>query len=151
MPWQTISEADLLTKISGAELDAFRSSALATGQDDPVAETINSQVLLARGFIAACRNNKLGAGPSIPDMLVSPILDLIVMDVMSRSAGIILDPDGQRRRNADKAMSILRDVSACRVMLPRPTTPTTEQIGYQSPTLHTDRRPQYNRNSQNGI
>lgn len=134
--WQTVTEADVLTKISGDELTNFRAAALAPAQVDPLAEVIENAVRMVRSYVVACRNNRLNAGSTVPHALVGVTVDLVVPQMMTRAAGIILDPDGVRRKAADEAMRILRDCAACRFMVERPQTPDTEQIGYQSPSFH---------------
>lgn len=138
MAWQTISENDLLQKISGSELAAFRAAVLGNTQGDPVAECITNQVETARGYIARNINNlPLNAGETVPHKLVGPVTDLIILDIMSRAAGTVIDPDNIRRKNAERATALLRDVARAMFVIEEATTADTEALSYARPSIHT--------------
>lgn len=139
--WREITENDLLLKISGPELAAFRAAALETGQTDPVASVITQQVDLARGYIARCTNNlPLNLGETIPSKLIGSVVDLIIMDIMTRAAGTILDPDGVRRKNAERATRLLMEVARCMFVIEEATTVDTEKLSYAHPSFNTQDR-----------
>ena len=149
--WRAITEADLLNKISGAELTAFRASVLADGQGDPIQTAIDQQSEIARGYIGRCQNNfPLGAGLTLPSMLIPAVVDLIIMDVMSRAGGVIIDPDGVRKSNASKATALLRDVARCMFVIEAATTPSTEALALAHPSFK-GRQPKFSRCDENGI
>ncbi len=77
MSWITITEAYVQTKLAGAELIALKTSALASGQSDPVAEIITQVTNEIRGYVAANHENTLGAAGTIPEKLLSAAVAII--------------------------------------------------------------------------
>lgn len=75
MNWINITEADVLGVVNEAYLSTWRETALAVGQGDPMAATINDVVLVVRGHCAS--QVTLGPVGTIPEMLKSAALDLI--------------------------------------------------------------------------
>jgi len=149
MAWAELTEANLLTRISGTELDSFRASVLADGQVDPVASTMVNACNLARGYISA-GGFDLGSGASIPEIVVLPCADLVIWELMTRSAGIVIDPNGARANARDEAMRILRDIANGKLMVEEPTTDDTEVIGVPLPTF-TGRDAEFGRELEDGI
>lgn len=110
--WRLITEADLLKQISGAELDALRSAVLGD-QPDPVQPSIDDVTAEVRGYIAANSKNDLDADASkIPDRLIAASVSLIIIQIMTRAGGTLIDPEGARQKRADEARRLLRDVAA---------------------------------------
>jgi len=114
MAWIPITEADLLTAISGDELSGLRETALGDGQVDPVAPTIARIVDRVRGDIATSGKYLVPADTTlIPDRLLDAALSLIVMRFMSRpAAAVIDDKDGTRAKAAAAAERLLERVAA---------------------------------------
>lgn len=150
MAWVTITEANLLTRISGPELSAIRAAALGAGQADPVAETIKNTVMYVRGRVAACKQNTLGAGQTIPEELMQQALALIVVAFMDRAAGLMIDANGQRKRDAERAEEILKDVAACEFAVEQPATPSTQVISSPEPSISAN-EPGFTRDEQDGV
>ena len=136
MPWITITPSDVSTVLSSVELDAFNAAVLGDGNQNPLDEIITNVTNLVRGFCAASMDNRLEAGLKIPDILLRPALSLICLDVCSRCAGIILDPDGVRKENARQAMETLRSIQRNNIKIERPINISSEIIGYTSPVFH---------------
>ena len=115
MSWITIADpADILTVLSGPELDALRAAALAAGQVDPVQPAIDLVVDKVRGYIASCSRNKLDTNAAtIPSRLKQAALDLIAIEIMKRAAGTIIDSGGQRVESAKTATRLLEQVARC--------------------------------------
>ena len=113
MPWIPITEADLLTAISGAELSSLRESALADGQADPVAPTISRIVNRVRGDVATSGKYDLDSNLTyIPDRLLDASLSIIVMRFMSRPAAAIIDDEaGTRAKAAASGEALLKRVA----------------------------------------
>lgn len=119
--WSAIAEANVLTQISGTEIEALRAAALADGQADPVTASIAHVTDHVRGYVAACRNNKLHTTTTyIPDRLMSAACALVIAEVITRVPGYELDAKRQAAR--DNATSLLREVAACRFAIPDPDT-----------------------------
>lgn len=133
--WVTITEADLLTQISGDELEALREAALGAGQTDPVQPTINQVTNYVRGRVAACQQNTLGAGNTIPDELMAHALALIVLQFMTRPAGTVIQQSESRQKAAALAEDILRDVAKCLVAIEQPATASDEVIASPTPSI----------------
>ena len=140
--WVQVTEQALLTRISGAELNGFRSAALASGQADPIAPVIAQVTETVRGYIAGCRQNVLGPEGTIPEKLVGPTVDLIVIEVEKRAGGTLIDPQGARQSAAREAMSILRDVAGCRFVIEAPEEKTEEKQMVPKPTIKA-RKPRF--------
>lgn len=121
--------------MAGPELSSFRAAALATGQSDPIAAQILLVVDLVRGYIAGCERNTLGPDGTVPEKLVGVTLDLLVLEVEKRCAGKLIDPQGHRAEAARTAMSILRDVAACRFAIDVPDDESDEVIQTFTPTI----------------
>lgn len=153
MSWRAITEADVLTQISGAELEAIRAAALADDQDDPVAPTITQVTMEVRGYVAGCTENQLDADETkIPEELVGHAVALFVEKFIGRPAGLSIDPAGVRERAVARAHSVLRDVSKCDFKIVQPETPTTEEISSPGPKFGTRRPRRFDREiSQDGI
>jgi hypothetical protein len=110
--WRQITEADLLKQISGAELDSLRGVVLGN-QDDPVQPSIDDVTAEVRGYIAANSKNDLDADASkIPDRLIAASVSLIIIQIMTRAGGTVIDPEGARQKRADEARRLLRDVAS---------------------------------------
>jgi hypothetical protein len=133
MAWRAVTENDIKTRLSGAELSGYRSAALAAGQSDPVQPTIDLVTELVRGYVGACGKNTLGAVGTLPEKLIGVALDLIVVEIPKRCAGQLLDPKGLRKEAADRAYTVLRDVAGCRFQIDAPVIQTTEKLSLVTP------------------
>jgi hypothetical protein len=135
MSWRAITEADLLTRISGPELASIRAAALGVAQADPIQATIDQVTLEVRGRVAACRNNELGAGDTIPDELLSHALAMIVVALMPRAAGLMIDGNGARKEAAERADRVLKDVARCEFAIEQPSSVSSQVISSPSPSI----------------
>jgi hypothetical protein len=133
--WVEITEDDLLTAISGPELEAIRAAALGAGQADPVQPTIDQVTRKVRSYVAACADNELGTGNTIPDELMDDALALIIVRLMPRAAGLMIDASEVRRNAAKDAMTNLRAVSRCGMALEQPATVSSEVVVSPSPSI----------------
>lgn len=121
MSWSAITEADLVTQISGAELAALRAAALADEQVDPVAPSIALVTAKVLGFVSACEKNTLDADKTkIPNRLKGDASIMVVAEIIGRVPGYKLDDKKQRR--LDEALRTMRDVAACAFAIEDPTT-----------------------------
>ena len=112
MAWRAITEGDLLQKISGSELEALRAAALSSSQDDPVQTQIDLTTDMVRGHIAAAGIDLDPDNPAyLPERLIGPACDVIILDVMTRAAGTVIDPEDQRRENAEQARKLFERVA----------------------------------------
>lgn len=147
MAWIAITEADVQSRLAGAELTAFKNAAKASGQADPVAELISQTVDEVRGYIAACSRNTLEAGQKVPSKLKSATLALIVYRINTRLPIAVTQ---ERRDENERADRLMREVAACRFAIEEPTTASDESISSSGPRI-TPRTRTFDRDSQNGI
>jgi hypothetical protein len=150
MSWITLTSDDVKRSLSGAELGALRTAALASGQTDPLPTVIADVVNEIRGYIAACDRNTLGEGATIPDKLKNAALSRIRYEAFTRlpvTRGLLT----QDRVDANSAaIALLRDVAGCRFAIEEPTTASTESISAPSPSVGTRTR-NFTRETQDGI
>jgi len=111
MAWEAITEAHLLTKISGAELEALREAALASAQVDPVAPSIVHVTGEVRGYVAAHKPNLPlpTSTTTIPERLMGHAVIMTVTEIIVRVPGYDLDED--RQRQLKRAYQVMDDVA----------------------------------------
>jgi hypothetical protein len=110
--WRAVTEADISTRLSGKELIAYRNAALGPGEVDPIASLITTVTNKVRGYIAGNPDNALGPVGTLPESLIDTTLALLVIRVMSRCYGEILDPSGQRKTDGESAEAVLKLIAA---------------------------------------
>lgn len=134
MAWRAITQDDVLTALTGPELSATRTAAIAVGQADPLPAVIQSVTDEVRGYIAGSVSITLGAEGTIPDKLVNTACDMAVWYLLKRLPVKSLITEA-RRDAYDEAMRKLRDVAANRFRIEMPTTVTNEQIAVPMPSI----------------
>ena len=147
MSWRAITEADLLLRLSGSELDALREAALGDGQADPIQGAIDQVTELARGYIAANGGVTLGAAGTLPERLIAPCVDILVVDVSGRAAGTLSDPNETRRDAYRAAIRLLEQVAAGNYSIDDPDDGAEQSA---SPSISEKTRT-HDRTSQDGI
>jgi len=121
MSWVAITEAALLTHITGAELESLRAAALGATQVDPVAPSISQVTDLVRGYVAACAKNVLDTTTTnIPARLLSAACDLVVAEIINRVEGYNLSENRQDKVKA--STKLLESVALCKFAIEDPTT-----------------------------
>jgi len=121
MAWDAIAETDVVTHISGDELEALRAAALADGQADPVQPSIDQITGQVRGYIAACAKNNLDSDTTkIPDRLLGAACDMVIAEIIARVPGYELDEG--RQDKYDKAIRLMEQVAACKFAIDDPNT-----------------------------
>lgn len=147
--WREITEADVLTSLTGPEADALRVAALKAGQDDPMTEILGTAVQEARGYIAGCKTNTLAAGDTLPDATIHHVVAIVRYRMMSRLGMKVSEGRGQEYKDA---RSFLRDVSACRVGIEAPDGGSESDTSFPSatPTVKSRSR-RFSRPHQDGI
>lgn len=150
MAWRRITEEDLLTRISGTELETFRSLLLGDGQKDPVEFYIDQVTDQARGSIAGHKANTLGLAGTIPQKLIGPCVDLIVIEIMKRCGGVLVDPNDARKDAARKADKLFERVENGKFAIEEPNEKSTEVIGAPSPSISANTA-RFKRDQQDGI
>lgn len=138
MAWQEITTANVKTRLTGAELTAMQTAALASGQTDPLPEIITTVVDEVRGYIAA-GGFSLEEGSKVPSKLVSATLAIIRYRLATRlPVKSLLDQNRIDEKN--DALALLERVSNRKFMIEEPTTVEDEAIGGPSPSMTTKTR-----------
>jgi hypothetical protein len=120
MAWIVISEADLLTRVSGAELEALRTAALGDGQADPVAELFTQITDEIHGYLPP---SLAGAANAVPSRLLGAALDRIIWELMKRpGATIIDDANGSRAKANAAATALFQRVAEGKFLVENPDT-----------------------------
>jgi glycerate-2-kinase len=127
MAWITLDETNVQTRLTGPELSALKSAALAPGQVNPLPEIIAKVIQEVRGRVAACQLNRIGAGSTIPDELTESALAIIRYRLLTRLPVASLLTDARREEYRD-ALRLLADVAASHFRIEQPSTPTTQII-----------------------
>jgi phage gp36-like protein len=141
MAWQTITASDVLSKLSGAELSALQTAALGDGQTDPLPGIVTAVVDEVRGYIAANRNNRLGAAGTVPSKLVSASLSIIRHRLCTRLPVKSLLTE-ERVKEKEDAIRLLERTSDGRFAIEDPQTDETSVAKVQQvskPTRKTSR------------
>jgi hypothetical protein len=152
MSWRIITESDLLKQISGVELEALRGVVLADGQIDPVQPAIDDVTAEVRGYVAGNVKNDLDADASkIPDRLIGAAVAKIIIQIMTRAGGTMIDPEGARAKAADKADTLLGKVARGEFSIADPVS-GNEGSSSIRPGYHSTRcRQKFSRESQEGL
>ena len=125
-------------KMTGPEVSAIQTKALAPNQPDPIPDAIVRVCEEIRGFISAnSQNLPMGSGMSIPSKLADTALALIVHRVASRLPAKVLMTQ-ERVAAKNDALALLHDVAAIppRFRIDRPAAnqiDTVENIGNMYP------------------
>ena len=134
MSWITLTESDVLTRLSGPELSALKTAALGAGQGNPLPEVIAQVVREVRGHVAACDRNRLGEGQTIPDELLGAALNRIRYELVTRLPVASLLTDARREANRD-ATALLGRVAACQFAIVAPATASAEVLPTPRPRI----------------
>ena len=131
MAWSTIAEADVQTRMTDTELAKYNSIGLASGQtaSDVLTAVVSDVIALVRGYIKGCPRNGIDSTAStLPSVLHSPALDIIIVELMKRVGGAVTDVSDVRIAAYNSAMAFMDKVSDCRFGIPKPTTEATESF-----------------------
>lgn len=132
MSYIILTEAHVLSGLTGPEGVAAKSAALGAGQTGAtiIADEIAGVTKMIRGRVAACAKNVLGEDGKIPDECLTAAIDMAVYRLAKRIPGKVLLTAERKDANAD-ALSYLKDVAKCEVAIVPPTTeaPADEQAG----------------------
>ncbi len=153
MAWIDIQLEDILNRLTGPEVAAIQTKALATNQTDPIPEIIQSVSEEVRGYVANCpRNIPLGNGITIPSKLRDAAISLIIVRAAGRLPTKLLLTDERVRQNAE-AITLLTRVADCKFAIdrPDPNQLDTEAIGVLYPSFHANRRRRFGIHHEHGI
>ena len=129
MAWSTIATSDVQTRMTDTELAKYNSIGLAGGQTSSglIQELTDNVASLVRGYIKGCpRNGLASTAAALPDVLHSPALDIIIVELMKRVGGAVTDVSDVRIAAYNSAMQFMDKVADCRFGIPKPTNETTD-------------------------
>jgi len=151
MAWTALTETEVLTRLTGSEVTAFKTSALASGQADPLPLVVTQVVDEVRGYIAATGKVTLGASGTIPSKLISATLAVIRVRLCNRLPGMKSLLDEFRMKEYDNAITLFQQVAAGKFAVEEPVTADTETIGAPSPSISDSRTRRFSQTTQDGI
>ena len=129
MAWSAIATSDVQTRMTDTELTKYNSIGLAGGQTSSglIQEVSDDVAALVRGYIKGCpRNNLASTAATLPDVLHSPALDVIIVELMKRVGGAVTDVSDVRIAAYNSAIAFFNKVSDFRFGIPKPVTETTD-------------------------
>lgn len=127
MSWITLTEARFLHHCSGAETNAIKTAALATGQAEPLTDMLAKVVQEVRGYVGAHGANQLGEGSTIPQELEAAACAMARYRALNRLPIKSLLTETRVSEYKD-ALQLLRDVAAGRFAIEQPATASTQVI-----------------------
>lgn len=107
--WRKVHEADLVSKLSLEEIDAFRGTSADSG--DPITAAIADEVAYVRGIIrsAPTKVRMCEEEGTLPSSLISPAMDHLRFDVLTR---MDIKVNESRTLAYQKAIELFNDVRA---------------------------------------
>lgn len=150
MSYIVITEADVITKLSGPEIAAMKTAALQAAQSSPLPGIITQVVAEIRGYVAACERNVLGEGETVPSELLGAAINRIRFELATRLPVASLLTEDRRSAN-ENAITLLRDVAKCAFAVVGPETPAAEQAGGPAVELITPNTRRADRTRLNGL
>lgn len=149
--WIELTEDEVLTRLSGPEVAALKSSALADGQADPLPAIIAGAIREVRGRVAACASNTLGEGDTIPDELKDHALAIIRYRLCTRLPKMKALLDDLRVKEYEDAMGALRDAAACKFAIEQPDAVSDERVAGPAVELVSSRERRATRQKMEGL
>lgn len=146
MSWISITEAYVRTRLSGPELTALKSAALAAGQTNPLTDIVSKTVAEWRGKLR--RYHTLGDGETIPDELEIHVLSMIRYRMITRLPGMKALLDDARVDEWEKANYALNNLDE--YVFEAPTTEDTSTSSSSGPRIEAPDR-DFEREDQDGI
>ena len=105
--WRKLTEEDLASRLSVAEIDAYSKQGSFT--TDPVEVILTNVTEEVRGFITSGRKCRLGPEGTLPTMLVSSAIAIAVVELLTR---INRKANEDRTKARDNAYSLLNKIAA---------------------------------------
>lgn len=144
MSWIPLTAEKAKTRLTKPEMTAILTAAKQSEQtgDGLLEEALSSVTAEVRGYVSACDRNTLGAAGTIPDELETAALALLRRYLFTRLPGMESLFDELRQKEAEDALTRLRDTAKCNFAIVPPETPAppTEQVQGGSPRICKPRR-----------
>jgi phage gp36-like protein len=120
--WITLSPDDVLASINNSELTAAITTALASGQDNPLDTLLPDVVAEVRGYVR--RRNTLGQTGMIPQELKNAAIDIIIYRAANRLRKKAIAED--KKADNDQALKKLEAVAEGTIAVSAPDVVTGE-------------------------
>ena len=132
MSWAALTATEIKTRLSGPELTALQTQALASGQSDPLPDVISQVVEEVRGYVAA-GGSPLGTAGTLPPQVRAAAIAIVRWRLGGRlaagGAAGIFQTESRKQEYTD-AIAQLKDVAAGRCIVEAPTTTATETFAH---------------------
>ena len=148
MAWRKLTRSDVLTKLSGGELESVESNLDNSGTT--LALMIDQATARVRGYICAHSGNTLGPEGTLPERLIADTVAYLVVELWSQTAGMLIDMDETRKLSAERAERLFREVAAGRYKIEDPVEIGTDNKATPLPSL-TSKKLHFTRAQQDGI
>jgi phage gp36-like protein len=131
MSWAALTADEIKTRLSGPELAALQTAALATGQTDPLPDVLLQVTDEIRGYIAA--RNDLGPSGTLPSQVRAAAIAIVRWRLAGRlslgTAGSMLQGEARKKEYED-ALQLLKDIAAGKFAVEQPdvTGPETRPV-----------------------
>lgn len=128
MAWRAlVNPDDLESVLSAAEYSVMDTLSKDAGVASVIDEEFEKITDEARGYIASCKRNTVGAADTLPERVIYHAMVLVRHRLASRLRGI--KQTEERRDEWRSAERFFRDVAACKFEVEQPTTagPAEEQ------------------------
>jgi len=120
--WIVITTSDLNDYLAGAQVNALRTAALASGQADPFGAVMPAVAARVRAEVQGCKTNQISAtANSVPPALKRETCMLILEAMQTRIPTLKLTEDQQRQ--IERAYAYLERVAKCDVPIDQPNDP----------------------------
>lgn len=144
--WITILPDDVLASINNSELTSALTTALASGQSNPLDTLIADVTAEARGYVR--RRNTLGPTGTLPQELKNAAIDIIIYRAANRLRKKAVAED--KKPDYDAALKKLLAVANGTVAVSAPDNPTSESTSAPAPHVQ-ERRLDFGREEERGI
>jgi phage gp36-like protein len=144
--WRAVTRADIEAVLNDAEVQAYESAVIASGQD-PLADAIAAVTGMVRGYIGAYGANTLEPGATLPERAILSASHIIRVELLTRLDMEVSDPRAAAKRDA---LAFFRDVAAGKVAVEDPSGDGTESRAAASPRVNARTR-NFSRDAQEGI
>jgi len=146
MTWRAVTEGDVLGVLNSAEVTAYQTAVIGTGQD-PMADAITAVVRLVRGYLGAWAANTLGPDGTLPERTILSAAHIIRVELLTRLDLEVSEPRAAAKRDA---LQYFRDCAAGKVAIEDPDGDGTESLATARPQI-TARTRNFTRAQQEGI
>ena len=134
MAWIEVTLDHLKGKLTGPEVSALQTAALAEGQQDPIPEETERVVREVRGYVAACKQNVIAPGITIPEELLDATLAILVVRINTRLPSKVLLTE-ERMDAKNDALRLMNMVAQCNFGLAQPEEASDEQFIITTPSF----------------